>query len=465
MRLIYRVKQLILLGGDLMSYFVALFLSIMIRNAHLPTTKDLDLHLVLFSGMFCLWVVINYINGIYDLGTLGKKTYVKRFLETALMTLVVSITFFYILPSRSITPKTMLLLNVSIGYGISFVWRILYYKAINKQRRLHNTVLIVGFSNEAMELVHLLHDQQDKGYTIAAIVDPENKSVSAAPLPSSVTVYHQLHDLQTAITKHHIDQVVVAPHIRQKPEALRELYELLFLNVQMSDLTSFYEIITGRIPPSIFSEGWFLEHFKNKDQPIYTKVRACVDALAAIMMACAFIILLPFIALGIKLGSSGPIFISQQRVGHFGKLFTMYKFRSMYALSPDGSAETAGVEFAVKNDKRITTFGKFLRKTRLDELPQCWNLLLRQVTLIGPRPERPEIVSQLEANMPYYRLRHCIKPGITGWAAIHQHYTDTLETSLQKLQYDLFYIKNKSPLLDLSILLRTINIVVRMMGQ
>jgi len=137
----------------------------------------------------------------------------------------------------------------------------------------------------------------------------------------------------------------------------------------------------------------------------------------------------------------------------------------MYALSEDGSAETQGVEFAKKDDKRVTLVGKILRKSRIDELPQFINILKGDISFIGPRPERPEIVEELKTQMPYYPLRHIIKPGITGWAAIHQHYTDTLETSLQKLQYDLYYIKNRSILLDLSIILKTINVVLRGMGQ
>jgi len=137
----------------------------------------------------------------------------------------------------------------------------------------------------------------------------------------------------------------------------------------------------------------------------------------------------------------------------------------MYSLAEDGSAEMHGAEFAQKNDKRITSTGKFLRKTRLDELPQIINLIKSEITIIGPRPERPEITQNLQEKMPYYNLRHVLKPGITGWAQVHQNYTDTMETSLQKFQYDLFYIKNRSILLDLSILLKTVNVILRAMGQ
>jgi len=137
----------------------------------------------------------------------------------------------------------------------------------------------------------------------------------------------------------------------------------------------------------------------------------------------------------------------------------------MYVLKEDGSAEIDGAQFTTKDDKRVTATGKFLRKTRLDELPQFINLIKRDITLIGPRPERPEIVEQAVARLPYYSLRHMVRPGLTGWAVIRQNYTDNLEKTLQKLQYDLYYIKHRSVLMDISILLRTVNIVLRMMGQ
>ncbi len=464
MRLIYRVKQLILLSGDLAAYYVALVFSLGIRNGQLPSWDSVDQVLFLFSAVFLIWIIINYINGLYDLGLLRQKLFWKRFIETALMALVVSIAFFYILPSSTITPKTILLLTVMTGYALSFVWRSSFqYFFFGAKKRLQTNVVIVGYNAEAKELIDLLGEHSSKGYTIVALIDPDH--VATVPANSNVRVYDRIEQIRIAITEHQANLVVIAPHLRQSEEAMRELYELLFCKVQINDVPSFYEIITGRIPPSIFSEGWFLDHLKSHDDPIYNKVRSVLDYIATAVLGIMFVVLLPFISLGIKLNSPGPIFIRQRRVGQFGEEFTIYKFRSMYALSPNGSAELSGVEFAVKNDRRITSFGKFLRKTRLDELPQCWNLFRRHVTLVGPRPERPEIVKQLEQQMPYYRLRHSIKPGITGWAAIQQHYTDTLETSLQKLQYDLYYIKNKSMLLDVSILLRTINIVVRMMGQ
>jgi lipopolysaccharide/colanic/teichoic acid biosynthesis glycosyltransferase len=246
---------------------------------------------------------------------------------------------------------------------------------------------------------------------------------------------------------------------------MREFYELLFWKVEINDLSSFYEIVTGRIPPFTFSEGWFLQHMCHHENTIYEKFKIFLDFIGGLLVFAIFLIFLPFIGMAIKLTSKGPLFFKQKRIGRFGKHFMIYKFRSMYALSPDGSAEINGAKFAIKNDKRITSIGKFLRKTRLDELPQAINILKGEIGLVGPRPERPEISENLEAKMPYYSLRHIVKPGLTGWAVLNQNYTDNMESSLQKLQYDLFYIKNRSMLMDLSIILKTINLIIRGMGQ
>lgn len=462
MRLLYRIKQSVLLAGDFFCYATALYASISLRFLALPAPVVLQRHAALFFGIFILWVIINYINGLYDLAKIGRKTTQRRFIQTAIISLIVSMAVFYLFPQH-ISPKTILILTVGFGYGASALWRLAFKRLFLGSKALLTNVVMIGYTKEAAELVDMLHEYPEKGYRIAAIIDPDN--IADAKEIAGTVVYHGIQTIRPAITTHHASLVVIAPHLRQEEATLRELYELLFWRVHMTDLPSFYEMNTGRIPPSTFSEGWFLDHLKNRELPVYTKFRTLTDYVAGSLMAIVLAILLPVLAPLIAFSSPGPIFIKQKRMGQYGKIFTLYKLRSMFALSPDGSAELDGVQFAKKDDRRVTPIGRFLRQTRLDELPQCWNLLKRDVTLIGPRPERPEIVVELAKKMPYYPLRHTIKPGITGWAAIQQHYTDSLETSLQKLQYDLYYIKNRSLLLDISILLRTINVVTRMMGQ
>ena len=461
MKFIYRIKQLMLASGDLVLFCFAFWLALTLRHWQTPDLNLIESHLSLFITLFSFWLVINYINGLYHLPHLKHKESRWHFVESALASLFFSFILIYIFSKSEVKPKTILILTIALGYSFSAIWRQIFNLYINSKTLLSN-VIFVGHTPEVDELTKILQRYPERGYKTVALVDPESK-LKSVDFPF-FDVYYGLKTLRPAISNYKAKLVVIAPHLKNEAGALRELYELLFWNVKIVDISSFYENITGRIPPSTFSEGWFLEHLQSS-QPVYEKIKTMADFIIALCMGLVFIVLLPFIALLTKMDSPGPIFFKQKRIGQFGKLFYLYKFRSMYALEKDGSAETDGAQFAQKDDVRITTFGKFLGKTRLDELPQFINLFKKDISFIGPRPERPEIVEQLKGDVDYYPLRHIIKPGITGWAAVHQNYTDTIEKTIQKLQYDLYYIKNRSFLLDISILLKTINVIFRMRGQ
>jgi len=461
MRLIYRIKQLLLGLGDLLALSLGLYLSLLARYWQYPAWPLIERHLAPFFWLFFIWLAILFINGLYDLTTLKKQASRRYFWEAAIWCLLIGIVFFYIFPQQKIFPKTVLFFNIIFGFGLSYGWRLIYNAFINP-KGLITKVMFIGLTPESEELIKLLENYPERGYQPVAVADNSPATVADYPF---LKVFNVNSNLSQIVQDLKIPLLIIAPHLKQETTVVNELYQLLFSKMQFADLYAFYEIITGRVPPSAFSETWFLEHLKNQEKPIYDKFRILLDKLIGAVMFIFLALLFPFIALSIKLNSRGPIFFKQKRVGKLNKEFTMYKFRSMLALAADGSAETAGFQFAAKNDERITVVGKFLRQTRLDELPQCLNLLKGEVTIIGPRPERPEIIKEMAKEVPYYSLRHIVKPGLTGWAVLHQNYTDNLETTLEKLQYDLFYIKNKSWLLDLSIILRTINIVLRRTGQ
>lgn len=464
------MRQILLVLGDFFSYYIGFILALGLRTLSIPTIEQVARHLVPFTIVFFLWIIANYITGLYDLRLMTLNSNTRRTIESAIVAFIVGMIFFYLIPTDDITPKTILLLTTIIGFSIAALFRTLYLTYIGTHK-LKTRILFLGVTDEIKELISIVTSQPNLGYHVSTVIDPDNHFQK--PPHTEIEVYHTLNTLRPAIDTQHIHTVVVAPNMSDKDEVKRELYELLFWQVQILDMTSFYETVTGRIPPSTFSESWFLSNLQTAEHPVYAKAKRGTDIVFGLLFGLLFLILFPFLALAIKLSSPGPIFFKQRRgeketnrmVGEGGKIFWMYKLRTMYVLAEDGSAEMHGYEFAKKDDNRITPVGKFLRKTRLDELPQAFNLLKGDVTLVGPRPERPEIVEKLTELMPYYPLRHIIKPGITGWAAIQQHYTEDLESSLKKLQYDLYYIKNKSALLDISIILRTVNVVLRGMGQ
>ena len=459
MRFLYRIKQLIILSGDMVSYLLGFWIALTVRHLEIPSLETILHHANLFIILTLIWVIINYISGLYDIGYISHKNkQQRRAVETALFAFVAGIIYLYLRPSdSSVTPKTILALGIFAGYLISMLWRMLSLRIINI-KTLQKRILFIGYTPEVIELLPIL---KTKGYCAKAILDKKDLTLE----DKSIDTYTSVRAIRAIVNNSHIETVVVADHMQQQKEVMQELYELLFWPTKLYSLPEFYEDLTGRIPPCTFSESWFLAHLKNRETPVYNKWIKLVNLIGITSIGLCFILLFPFIALAILLTSKEPVFFMQERVGLGNKTFRLYKFRSMYALAKDGSAETKGYQFASKGDKRITPVGKFLRKTRIDELPQILNLCKGDISLIGPRPERPEIVEQLTGHMPYYPLRHVVKPGLTGWAVLHQNYTDDIETSLQKLQYDLYYIKNRSMLVDVSIMLKTINLIIRGLGQ
>jgi len=238
---------------------------------------------------------------------------------------------------------------------------------------------------------------------------------------------------------------------------VRNLYQCIPLKVVVSELPSFYEKITGKIPVSAIEEVWFLENLMTDQKTFFTGLKRILDILISLILGLGALILTPFIAILVKFSSPGPIFYYQKRVGQDNQIFEIIKFRTMIH-----NAEKNGAEWSKEKDNRITWSGKFLRKTRLDELPQLLNILKNEMSFVGPRPERPEFAfsSEILAQIPFYQVRHSIKPGLTGWAQIKYPYGSSIRDTLQKLQYDLYYIKNRSFVLEIAIILKTIKIIL-----
>jgi exopolysaccharide biosynthesis polyprenyl glycosylphosphotransferase len=224
-----------------------------------------------------------------------------------------------------------------------------------------------------------------------------------------------------------------------------------------------YERLTGKIAVEHAGSQWHVA-LPLQSRPTRTAeavLKRMLDLVGGLVLVGLLLVLLPFIALAIRLDTPGPILYRQQRVGWRGRVFTALKFRSMvHDAEPDGEAQ-----WATKDDPRVTRVGRWLRRTRLDELPQAWNVLRGEMSLVGPRPERPEFVEQLQRVIPFYRARLAIKPGLTGWAQINYGYGNSVEASLAKLQYDLYYLKHQSFWFDLLILARTVYVVLLMKGQ
>ena len=252
-----------------------------------------------------------------------------------------------------------------------------------------------------------------------------------------------------------VDRVIVALEDRRGKLPVRELLNLRFNGVKVEDATEILEKTLGKIEVEGLYPSWliFSKGFPLHSAALYA--RRIVSVLVSLVCLLVFLPLIPVIALAIKLSSSGPVFYCQKRVGRKGRVFTCYKFRTMKK-----DAEAGGPAWATEDDTRITAVGRWLRRMRLDEIPQIWNVFVGDMTFVGPRPERPEFVERLRREIPYYDLRHAVRPGITGWAQVCYEYGASVEQAREKLKYDLYYVKNMSVSLDLVIIVKSIKIVL-----
>ena len=243
-------------------------------------------------------------------------------------------------------------------------------------------------------------------------------------------------------------------------QAIMDCYEQ---GISIIPMPLLYEQVTGRVPIEHVGQRYWMSMLPIEAVSIfnpYPLIKRAVDLALSIVGLAFFGLLLPLIALAMKLDSPGPIFFRQRRIGKSGRLFWLYKLRSMI---PDAERDT-GPRWASDDDPRITRVGRLLRKTRLDEVPQLYNVLRGEMSIIGPRPERPEFVEELSQTIPFYRTRHVVKPGITGWAQVRYHYGASEEDALIKLQYDLYYIRHRSIALDVLIILRTVGKMLALQG-
>jgi len=329
-------------------------------------------------------------------------------------------------------------------------YRSVYYYVLRK-RLFVIGVVIIGTGRLAKDIYREIEQRQDSEYKILALVGGEEPAFNQ----NNIRVYNSLDEACNNQSSLNIGQIVVAPDDRRGTTPVRELLSSKMKGVVIEEGVSFFERITGKIlvekiDPSwiIFSDGFVLSNWKY----FMKRLMDVLMSLTLLVLAAPVMLLSAFI---IKLESDGPIFYLQERVGHNGKPFKVIKFRSMRQ-----DAEKDGAVWAKENDDRVTRFGKFIRKVRIDELPQLVNVLKGEMSLVGPRPERQVFVDELVKEIPYYNIRHIVKPGITGWAQVCYPYGASKEDALRKLEYDLYYIKNISLALDLLVVFHTIKTVL-----
>lgn len=324
----------------------------------------------------------------------------------------------------------------------------------NSEKKLN--ILLLGFSGKSTAFLKELknHSQVRKVY----IASNENLNLDFSTYPNVKDV----NKIGPQVLKKKWHSIVLDPSLETTTDLVEDLVKARLRGTPIYSTPDFFEIYWHKIPVNLIKSAWFIQPhgFALLNEPLSKRSKRCLDIIFSITLLIVSIPFILILTVFIKMDSPGPVFFSQRRIGLNGKPFRIFKLRTMQV-----NAEEKGAQWAALNDSRTTRVGKFLRKSRLDELPQCWNILKGEMSIIGPRPERPEFTKELSKELPYYDLRHLVKPGLSGWAQVKFSYGASKQDALEKLQYDLFYIKNHSFLLDLNIALRTIMTVFRRSGR
>lgn len=430
--------------GDIVILYFSLWSALAIRSWGIPSRYSWDLHFWPFTIIIGVWVLVFFISGLYEKHTLILKSRLpSTVLNAQVANSFIAVLFFYFVQYFGITPKTNLFIFLIISFCLVLLWR------IYGDRILHPAVkqkgIIVGSGTEMKELLEEVNHNPRYGLEFISSIDLERVS----GMDFQEEILSRVYSEEVQIIAIDLKNEKVEP-------ILPHLYNLIFSRVKFIDMYKIYEDIFDRIPLSLVRYNWFLENISTETRITYDILKRVMDITLSSIAGIASLILYPLVAILIKMEDGGSIYFEQERIGRNNKVIKVKKFRSMSNLPAGGESN------------KVTRIGEWLRKLRIDELPQLWSVLKGEMSLIGPRPEIPNLVKHYEEEIPYYNIRHLIKPGLSGWAQLYHHDPPKVnadsEKTRRKLSYDLYYIKNRSLMLDLKIALKTIKALLSRSG-
>jgi sugar transferase (PEP-CTERM system associated) len=436
--------------GDAFLIIVANFLSSWIRFGLVSNT-------LYVYGLAVVVTLVVYPSALYvfDLYNL-ERTF--RSWETAFrssLTVVagglVSMVVFYLLPGGAYG-RGIMAIQMCLVWLFFNAWRLAYGALFQTSAIGKTPILVLGAGHCGKAIFDLLCSPFSP-YEIKGFLDDDLSKQGMVPSASILGTIKQLRSVAARVG---VSTVILAIPKERSPELIRNILDARFDGINVLDMADVYEKLTGRIPIRYIADQWLLsaEGFSLLYKEYVQKIKRLVDVGFSGLLLALTAPLFGIAALAVRLDSSGPIFYRQERVGKGRKTFTIYKFRSMRE-----DAESGGARWAAEKDPRVTKVGHLLRLSHVDELPQIWNVFRGDMSVVGPRPERPEFVKMLEETVPYYAVRHSVRPGITGWAQVSYRYGASIEDAMRKLESDLYYVKNMSLFLDLKIMLRTVGVV------
>ncbi len=402
-------------------------------------------------GLTILTLLTSYYFDLYEPQRISARweIYFRLLLVLGFLSFLLS-ALVYFIPAIDIAPYVVVV-GLAFLTAALIAWRSAYEWIIG-HKIFRERVYVLGAGERAQSVVRILQTRKDAGMEVIGWdVVSGDKTARREAFISALAQFQG--------AKPGVDRLIVALEDRRGELPVRELLKLRFNGVVIEEAGPLLERLTGKLHLDTLRPSTFIYSEGFRVKPSQQIARRVVSTLTALVGLLLFLPFFPFVVLLVRLSSPGPIFFHQTRVGMGGRNFSVHKFRTMRT-----DAEATGAKWATKNDPRVTKIGMFMRKTRLDEVPQLWNVLWGDMGFVGPRPERPEFVPMLVEKIPYFELRHMIRPGLTGWAQVRYGYGATLAEAREKLEYDLYYIKHMTLGLDLLIMFETIKTIVRRQG-
>lgn len=450
-------KKILLFAVENLFLLSSLFMAIQIR--FLMTGSDIRYY-VSFDNGFLLKVLVFL--SVYQLcfyyadfsifrSFQFRRDYLLKILESSIWVSITLFIIYYLFPSVAIG-RGIFILNLFVSTPVLFFAGICG-KKILYSNRFQEKVLIIGTGVQAKEIADAIMQNESSGFHLFGFVDEFPRKIGNR-------IVHPTSDIMRLVHRNNINRIIMAMEDRRGNFPTNALLKCKLMGVEVEDAISFQERLSSKIIVKGLKPSWFIYSdgfMVARNKKIIKRTMDIVLSSVAFLFAAPLFLLIP---IAIKLESNGPVIFKQKRVGEGGKIFIIMKFRSMI----QGAESVSGPVWADENDERITSIGSFLRKTRLDELPQIINVLKGDMSLIGPRPERPHFVAQLRKQIPYYMLRLTVKPGITGWAQVKYQYASSVMDTQEKLQYDLYYIKHLGVALDMFIIWGTLKVIITTKG-
>ncbi|WP_299097487.1 sugar transferase [uncultured Winogradskyella sp.] len=438
------------------------FLAIYFLNLY-PKFDYIEFNKSNYVALTLLAVYITIFGTIFELYDLQKASKFDTTFRNIVITTSTVVLFYLLTPILSpyLPEERIQIVYFYVVLIVSILlWRLFYINLIESPR-FYKRVLLVGEISNIDGLVKALNTS-DPNYKIVGFINSEASTSDSVRFKGLKEF--KAADFLSVIEKERISEVLVASFNSEAiiAEVYHDLMMLLERGFKIREYTQVYEELLHRVPIQFVGKD-FYKYFpfsRSNDNKLYIFFQRTFDVILAIIGLALGTLIIPFIFIGNIIGNKGPMFYSQERIGRNGKPFNILKLRTMVV-----NAEKDGARWAKKNDTRVTKFGKFLRKSRLDEIPQFYNVLRGDMSVIGPRPERPFFVNELSRIIPFYETRHIIKPGLTGWAQVKTRYGSSVDDSLIKLQYDLYYIKHRSVFLDFNIAIKTLSTILYYRGQ